>query len=50
MELSVKGRRGKENSKKWLNTIEDMRTAGVCVEDVGDWAKWRFRTKVADPK
>jgi len=29
---------------------EDMKTAGMCVEDVGDWAKWRFRTKVADHK
>jgi len=27
-----------------------MRTAGVCVEDMGDLAKWRFKRKVIDPK
>jgi len=37
MELNVEGRRGRERSKKWLSRIEyDMRTAGVCVNDVGD--------------
>jgi len=27
-----------------------MRTTGMCVEDVGDRANWRFRAKMADPK
>jgi len=39
METNIEGRRGRR-SKKWVNTIkEDMRTAGVCVENVGDRAK-----------
>jgi len=34
MELSVE-RRGRGRPKRWLNTIEcDMRTAGVCENDV----------------
>jgi len=37
MKMNIKGR-GRP-IKKWVNTIkEDMRTAGVCMEDVGDWA------------
>jgi len=36
MELRVEGRRGRQK-KKWLNMIEcDMRTAGMCMNDVGD--------------
>jgi len=52
MELSVKERRGRRRpKKKWLNGIEcDMRTSGVCVNDVGNRVKWRLRTKVADHK
>jgi len=33
-----------------ISIEENMRTANVCVENVGDRAKWRFLTKVADPK
>jgi len=28
----------------------DKRTASVCVDDVGERVKWRFRTQVANPK
>lgn len=39
-----------ERKRKWLDTIEnDMRTACVCVEDVGNRDKWKFKTRVADP-
>jgi len=50
--MDIEGRRGRGRpQKKWGNTIgEDMRAAGVCVEDVRDWAKWMFRTKVVDHK
>lgn len=27
----------------------DRRTAGVCIDDLKDLFKWRFRTQVADP-
>jgi len=53
MEMNVKGKKGKGRLKeKWLHMIEcDMRTAaGVCMDDMGDCFKWRFRTNVADPK
>jgi len=34
MEMNIEGGR---RPKKWVNTIEEnMRTVGVCVEDVGD--------------
>jgi len=48
----VEGRRGRGRlKKKWLNEIEcDMRTAGECVNDVGDRVKWKLKTKVSDPK
>jgi len=50
MELSVEGERGRPKKKR-LNVIEcDIRTAGVCVNDVGDRVKWRLRTKMTDPK
>jgi len=50
--LSVKGRRGRgRQKKKLLKAIEcDMRAAGMSVNDVGDWDKWKLKTKVADPK
>jgi len=39
---------GEDRKKKWLNTIEeDMKIAGVCVEDR---AEWRFKTNVTDPE
>jgi len=45
-----KKRKGRPK-KKWSNTImKDMRIADVYMKDVEDRAKWRFRTKVADPK
>jgi len=34
-----------------LDTIEnDIRAVGVCVKDVENREKWRFRTKVPDLK
>jgi len=50
--MNVEGRKGRGRpKKKWLNAIGcDVRTAGECVDDVGDRVKWRFRTQVADPK
>jgi len=34
-----------------LDTIEnDMRAVSVCIGDVKNRDKWRFRTKVADSK
>jgi hypothetical protein len=52
MNMNVEGKRERGRpKKKWLDVIKcDMKSAGVCTEDVGDRAKWRFRTKVADPK
>jgi len=52
MELSVEGKKGRGRpKKKWLNRIEyNNRTAGVCVNNVGDRVKCRLRIKVADPK
>jgi len=52
MELSVEVRRGRGRpKKKWLNWIEEnIRTAGVCMNDVGDRVKRKLRTKVADAK
>lgn len=48
IEMNTERRRPK---KKWLNAIElDMRAAGVCMKDVRDSIKGRFKTKVADPK
>jgi len=49
MEMNVEGRG--RSKKKWLDTIGcDMRTAGVCVDDMGDCVMWRFRTQVANSK
>jgi len=46
--MNIKGR---GRTKKWLNMIkEDMRVAGLCVDEVEDWAKWRFRMMVANSK
>jgi len=45
--MNIEGRRGKTKEEAGEY---DMRTAGVCMDDVGDRAKWRFRTKVVDPK
>jgi len=51
LEKIVEGRRGRGRPKKWLDAIRcDMRTIGVCVDDVGFRVKWRFRTQVADSK
>jgi len=37
--------------KRWLDTIEnDLRTVGVCIGDVKNRDKWRFWTKVVNPK
>jgi len=52
MKMNIEGKRGRERPKKsWLGTIEnDMRAVGVCVGNVEKQDKWRFRTKVANPK
>jgi len=52
MKVNVEGKKGRgKPKKKWLDTVEnDMRAVGVCVEDVENRKKWRFKTKVADPK
>jgi len=37
--MNIEGERGKPN-KKWLDAIGcDLRTAGMCIEDVGDHVK-----------
>jgi len=37
--MNIEGRKGRPK-KKWLNGIEcDMRTAGMCVNDVEDQVK-----------
>lgn len=51
--MTVEGRRGTERSKnKWLDTIGNYvrATVGVRVGDVENSDKWRFRTRVVDPK
>jgi hypothetical protein len=50
MNIEAKRRRGRLK-KRWLDSIEnDMRAIGVCKGDVENLNKWRFRTRVADPK
>jgi len=47
----VEGKRVKGRSKnRWLDTIKNMRAVGVCVGDVENRDKWRYRTKVAGPQ
>jgi len=43
--MNVEGRRGRGRPKnKWLDAIGcDMMTSGVCVDDVRDRVKWRFK-------
>ena len=50
--MHVVDKRGRGRPKKrWLENIEeDMRAVGVCIGDVKDRDRWRFRTRVADPK
>ncbi|KAL4126178.1 hypothetical protein QTP88_010404 [Uroleucon formosanum] len=52
MKMNVDGKRGRGRpQKRWLENMErDMRAVGVCIGDVKDRYKWRFRTRVADPK
>ncbi len=52
MMINVEGKRGRGRPKKrWMENIEnDMRLVGVGIGDVKDRDKWRFRTRVADPK
>jgi len=52
MKMTVEGRKGGERPKnKWLDAIRcDKWIADVCVDDVGDRVKWRFRTKITDLK
>ena len=52
MKMNVEGKRGRGRPKmKWLENIEkDMRVVGVCIGDVKDRDRWRFRTRVADPE
>jgi len=48
MNVEEKGGIGRPK-KRWLDTV-DTRTIGVCVGYVENRDKWRFRTKVANPK
>jgi len=51
MKITVEETRERRRPKKWLDVIEcDMKTVGVCVNDVGNQIKWRLRTKEAHPK
>jgi len=51
MELTLEGRRIRGRTKKWLNVIKsDIKTAGVCINDVEEQLSGRLRIKVADPK
>jgi hypothetical protein len=51
MKMNVEGKRRRKSKKIWFNTIEDdMRAIGVYVGDVENRDKWRFRTRMADPK
>lgn len=50
IKMNVEGKRGRPK-KRWLDTIEnDMRSFGMCIEDMENREKWMFRTKVADLK
>jgi len=50
MNIERKRERGRPK-KRWLYTIENnMRAVGVCVGDVKNRDKRRFRIKVAMPK
>jgi len=48
----VDEKRGRERLKMiCLDTIEnDMRSFSVCVRDLENPDKWKFKTKVANPK
>lgn len=49
--MKGKEKEGDQKINGYGNTIEnDMRAISVCVGDVENRVKWRFRTKVADPK
>ncbi|KAL4104536.1 hypothetical protein QTP88_019831 [Uroleucon formosanum] len=52
MKMNIEGKKGRGRPKKrWLKNIKkDMRAVVVCIEDVKDRDKWRFRTRVADSK
>lgn len=52
MEMNVIGSRRRGRPKRrWLDAImSGMRTAGVFVDVVGNRVKWRFKTRVANPK
>ncbi|KAL4135686.1 hypothetical protein QTP88_007282 [Uroleucon formosanum] len=48
MKINIEGKRERGRpKKKWLENIEkDMRVVGVCIGDVKDRDKWRFRTRL----
>jgi len=51
MKMNVERKRGRGRPKeRWLDTIENMRAVSVCVGDLKNRDKWRFKTKVANPK
>jgi len=51
MKMNIGRKRRGRPKKRWLDTNEnDMRTVGLCVEDVKNRDNWRFKTKVADSK
>jgi len=51
MKMNVEWKRGRGRPKeRWLDAIEnDMRAVGVCVENVENRGKWRFKTKETNP-
>lgn len=52
IEMNAEGSKERETPKKrLLDAVKcDLRTTGMCVDDVRDLVKWWFRTQVADFK
>jgi len=49
LKMNVEGRRGRRPKKKWFDAIRYDMTVGVCVGDVRNYVKYKFRTQEADP-
>lgn len=44
-EINIEKRHGREKSKKQLDAIEsNMKKTGLCVDNVGDRIKWKFKS------
>lgn len=35
---------------RWECDASGMRNVGLSEEDLGEWVKWKYITRVADPK